>query len=439
MPTNAIMTNASGTAIKDAFERIVLLHLPNQRWLGTGNYYKSNTVNKIGAETPTMLVRRKRQMEEYIAASVIIHNSDAWNYLSSSVESLINGDISNAIHLAYYAELRSSMSLMAFEGIGIFNNRHIWFDSASAPNFKNRPRTHEAVTNSMTEWAKLTSKKDVLFKLIKVNNNNLGDWLRESGVSARSGYASAVVNRWLKKWSIDLHLEQDRHLRNEMSYRPHFETATINTQLTISKLTEIWNVLEPTAANRFPLLDKYLLRFSLEEIFKSATGRQPTGAPFENFITGIFGRLGEDPTSMLFDFLLRRIEPDDHLIFEEAIKDSSDININRDDPFPIICRAILLLRLSTGAAQELISESSLDPNNLRFWWEQISLQHGSILTVPSGIDAIDLYTDIRESIDEINLLPAGSMNSIKEAFTNVPRPLFYIKQFQRTAIWGMGL
>lgn len=439
MPTNAIITSANGETIKDAFERIVVSHLPNQRWLGSGNYYKSNTIDKLETETVLKLVRRKRQIEEYIAASVIIHNTDAWNYLSSSIESLLNGDISNAIHLAYYAELRSSMSLMAFEGIGIFNNKHIWFDSTTAPNLKNGPGTHKAVTDSMNEWSKLTTKKDVLFKLIRVNNNNLGDWLRESGVSARSGYASAVVNRWLKKWSIDLHLEQDRYLRNEMSYRPHFETTAINARLVITKLTQIWDVLEPTAANRFPLLDKYLLRFSLEEIYKSATGRQPSGVLFENFVTNIFGRLGEDPTLILFDFLLRRVEPNDHLIFEEALKDSSDININRDDPFPIICRALLLLRLSTGAAQHLISESSLDPNSLRFWWEQIALQHGSIQVIPSGIDAIDLYTDIRESIDEINNLPIGSMNSIKEAFTNVPEQLFYIKQFQRTAIWGIGL
>ncbi|HXL58197.1 MAG TPA: hypothetical protein VN958_18175, partial [Chitinophagaceae bacterium] len=181
------------------------------------------------------------------------------------------------------------------------------------------------------------------------------------------------------------------------------------------------------------------LRMGLEEVYKRSTGSNPIGQPYENFIINIFNKLGEDRTQTLFNFLIRVSEPNDALIFEEAKKDRTNIDINKEDPFPILCRAILLLRLSTGAVSQLISESTLNVNDLRFWWEELSIQHGFITSVPSGIDAIDLYADIRDSIQQINNLPAGSISNIKDAYLNIAEPLYYLKQFQRTGIWGMGL
>lgn len=379
-------------------------------------------------------------MSEYIAASIIVHCSDGWGYLSRSVESLLNGDVASSIHFAYYAELRAAMSLMGSGGVGIFNRKHVWFDAAGNPELSpgNIP-THKAVADGMIAWAKLASKKGDLFKLLRVNNRDLTDWIRETGFSTRSGYSTSIINRWLEAWSIDLHLTDDQILRNEMSYRPHFNASPNDISSTISKLTEIWNVLEPTAANRFPLLDKYLLRTSLEEIFRRVRSAKPNGLAFENFIKNLFQRLGEDTSQVLFDFLLRLTEADDHLIFKEARKDRSNPQINRLDPLPIISRAILLLRLCTGAANRMIAVSSLNTNNLRYWWEDLCKKNGNISEIPSGIDAIDLYTDIRDSLEEINLLHPSRTSNVKNAFMSAANPLFYLKQFQRTAIWGLGL
>lgn len=439
MPTSSIMTNTNGKAIKDAFERIAVMQIPKQRWLGKKNFYKSDTKARVDKETQANVLRRKNKMSEYIAASVILHCSDGWTYLSRAVESLINGDISSAIHFAYYAELRSSMSLLGYCGVGIFNSQHVWFDANRNPTLFKGFTTHSAADNGILELGKLSTKKELIFSLLRVNNRNLTAWIRETGFSASGGYSSAIVSDWLKKWSLDLHLKEDQVLRNEMSYRPHFENSATDIQVVVNKLKDVWNVLEPTDANRFPSLDKYLLRATLEEIYRKVTYKRPSGANFSNFLKNIFNRLGEDPNQVLFKFLTREIEPSDHMIFEEARKDASKIEINRKEPFPIICRAILLLRLATGGAHKLISESSLNPADLRFWWENISLQQGGISVIPSGIETIDLYADIRESIEEINMQPSENMNCIKTAFSNVSGSLFYLKQFQRTAFWGMGL
>lgn len=437
MPFSAIMTNCSGIAIQDAFERIIKTHIPNGHLIGERNFYKKDTRDRVNSLIPATL--KANQMEEYIAASVIVHSSDGWNYLSRSIESLINGDIASAIHFAYYAELRSAMSLMASEGVGIFDKQHIWFNAAKTPTLFRGFTTHSGADSGLKEWAKLSSKKELLFKLMRVNGITMADWIRETGFSTNSKYASSVINGWLKKWSIDLHLKQDQSIRNVMSYRPHFKIPNVNIEDTLNKLSEIWGLLEPNPSGGFPNLDRHLLRIALEDIYRKSTGNEPTGASFNLFITKIFARLGEDTKQSLFAFLTRATVPNDPFVFTEARKDRTNPLVNKDDPLPLICRALLLLRLSTGSAYKLIDDSSLNKDNLRFWWESLCLEQGVTANIPSGIDSMDLYTDVKDSIDEISSYPPGSFLNIKDSFELVGQELFFIKQFQRSGIWGMGI
>jgi hypothetical protein len=439
MPINAIMSNCSGTSIVDAFERVVKSQIPHSRWISDRNYYLRKTKERVDAETSATLSRnRNKSMEEYIASSIIIHSSDGWTYLSRSVESLINGDIASAIHFAYYAELRSAMSLMAHEGVGIFNKKHIWYDAAKNPTLFGGYSTHSAVDKGMSAWANLPSKKDLIFSIIKVKNRTLEDWIRETGFSSKTKYSTSVISSWLKKWSIDLHLKEDQQLRNEMSYRPHFIPTEIDLPGIIDKLSQIWMLLEPTENNRFPLLDQYMLRIALEDVFIKSKGIKPIGDAYKLFITNIFNRLGEEVAQALFRFLLRQIEPLDPIIFTEAKKDS-DINLNKTEPLPIICRAILMLRLSTGMASRLIENSSVDIADLRFWWEHNAFQHGLISEMPSILTPLELFTDISDSITEIGTIQTDNYNNLKSAFENLSGPLFCLKQFERSGIWGLGL
>jgi hypothetical protein len=437
MPSSTTMSNCSGLAISEAFKRIVSTQLPKKRIIGSRNHYLKGTVGKLDGMPVGNFLTKKKHMEEYIASSVIVHSSDGWSYLSRSVESLFNGDIPSAIHFAYYAELRSAMSLMAFEGIGIFNKKHIWFDASKNAKIYGG-QTHVEADAAMREWSNLSSKKEVVFNILKVNNRRFTDWIRETGVSTNNSYSTAVVNEWLKKWSIDLHLKQDQNLRNEMSYRPHYSGHPVDIKTTIEKIIQIWELLEPTTSNRFPLLDRHLLRMTFEEVYKKSKGKKPEGDAYKLFLTNVFSRLGEPTTQPLFDFLLRVRDPNDAIIFEEARKEIN-VDVNKKDPLPIICRALLMLRLSTGAAHHLIENSNVDVKDFRFWWEELALQYGFTKTNPSGIDAVELFVDIRDSIADITSLGIVSNTSIEDAFTEHSFPLFNLKQFGRTGIWGLGL
>ncbi|MBD1396350.1 hypothetical protein H9Q13_04175 [Pontibacter sp. JH31] len=436
MAIEDIMRDSSGIAIKQGFERVIKKHIPKESLIGQRNFYLKDTALRMDSATVASL--KKNQIEEYIASSVLVHCTDGWNYLSRSIESLINGDIASSIHFAYYAELRSAMSLMAFEGVGVFNKKHIWFDTHKSASLFGGFTTHSLVNSGMEAWAGLSTKKNILFDLVKVKNRSLDNWIRESGVSTNSKYANSVINKWLKRWSVDLHLKRDQFIRNEMSYRPHYLTAQIDIGNLLTKLTEVWELLEPSPSSGFLHLDQHLLRIALEGIYRKSKGAKPVGPNYAKYVESIFNRLGEDTEQTLFNFLLRRSNPEDALIFIEAKKDNLNSDNNKKDPFPLICRAILLLRLSTGAANNLIETSSINKESLRFWWEKLSHDQGVINSIGSEINPTDLFTDIRDSITEINSI-GGGLTNIKDSFDLASGALYYLKQFQRPAIWGMGL
>lgn len=433
---NNILLNCSGDAIHDAFERIVKRQIPNKKIIGSRNYFLENTANKVDKLTNPMTAKYKQHIEEYIAASVLVHNSDGWNYLSKSIDCLLNGDVSSTIHLAYYAELRSVMALMAYEGIGIFNKQHIWFDTSKNHNLFKGFTTHSLANEGMKTWANQTSKKNLLFDLIKIKNTSLSDWIRETGVLTKSNYVNSIASKWLKDWSIDLHLKEDQNLRNDMSYRPHFKVSTIDLKKTLEKLSEIWELLEPTGSNSFPLLDQHLLRIALFKAFKIKFGRVPHGDEYKNFLREVFGRIGESTSQPLYEFLLRESNPIDPIVIIEARKDRINYKVNRIDPLPIICRAILLLRLSTGAAKILIDNSTLNKSDLYFWCDRLCYENGISSAIPSNIACVDLFADIRESIDELrrNL---DNIGNIRETSLSFQDSLFNLKQFQRAGIWGV--
>jgi len=376
-------------------------------------------------------------MGQYIAASILSHCLDGWNFLSRGIDAFLNGDIATSIHLTYYSELRAVMSIMASEGVGVFNKRHIFFDSANNPLTFNSA-THPVANDLLLEWGSLTTNKDIVFSCIQVNSRTLGEWINSSGHSTSSAYASSVIKDWFKTWSIDLRLTADRNLRNEMSYRPHFDYPKVAIEENIKKLISIWQGLEPTTANRFVEIDKHLLRIAIEQLYKITTGRKTTHPSYIRFIDNIFDTLGESKTQPLYLFILRTTSPNNHVLIIEADKDLKNNNLNRVNPFSMICRSILLLRFATSIANITMRDSSVGFNLLRFWWEDIALKFGMIESIPSGIETTELYSDISESISG---LQSGlySISTLKSVNSSALGDLSTLKQFQRTCFWGLGL
>jgi hypothetical protein len=443
MATNYV-ANSSNSILLDALRSLSKHQFPKERIIGPRNKYKESTITKTNHITFASGNIDIPQISQYIASSVIAHCYDGWNFLSRGIDALLSGDISTAVHLFYYSELRAVMSIMAFEGIGIFDKKHIYFDSAKVEHvFKKNVAgeqltTHKAADELIIEWASLNSKKNIVFKSINVNNRSLNEWVNASGHSATSGYASSVVNDWFKSWSIDLKLNLDQKLRNEMSYRPHFNINGVNIHQKINQLIQIWEGLEPTDSNRFIELDMHLLRITIEQLFKRITGKTTRDRSYLIFVNHIFDSLGESKSQILYNFILRLHNREDHILISEAKKDLRNPEINYKDPIPMICRSILLLRFATGCTNFMIIDSGLNHSDLKFWWEEFAYKAGITNSNPSGIDPIDLYIDVSDSVSKIKSY-SNLLTNIKQTNLLGLPDLCNLKQFQRVCFWGMGL
>jgi hypothetical protein len=178
---NAAVTSASSQVVRDAALALRTHHCPLNRWLGKNNHYATNTVSRIEADVAAGAAPRTEQLARYLAASVLIHCFDGWAFLSNSVDCLLDGDVGTSIHLAYYAELRSVMSFLASEGIGVFNRHHYWLDAAGNCHRLNGPGTHDLVWYGLRQWAAVPSKAGTLLGFFSVGTVSLDTWLNAGG------------------------------------------------------------------------------------------------------------------------------------------------------------------------------------------------------------------------------------------------------------------
>ena len=106
--------------------------IKRQGWIGKNNKYSIDTVKKIVAKSKAGHIQEARHLSQYIAASCVLHCADGWAYLGKAILAVLRGDPHRSRHFGYYAELRAAMSLLASEGIGVFDKKHAVIDARNS-------------------------------------------------------------------------------------------------------------------------------------------------------------------------------------------------------------------------------------------------------------------------------------------------------------------
>jgi hypothetical protein len=421
-------------------------HIRRGRWLGNNNIYRTNCIQVL--EKPRRGQVRPinhRHLSEYIAASAPIHCTDGWSFLGRAIDCHAQGDPEAARHLSYYAELRGAMSLLAAEGIGIFSGRHFVLESPLRCEPLKRGGTHAVAWLALEHWAGLKRSTELLATIIEPGGISLAEWL-EAFPGARPTW-QPLGSEWLKTWGLDLRrLSDDRDARNEASYRPTCLSARVFLDVLDSSrfMRSLWTICEPSTPSRFELLDRHLLRLSLEEAFEAVTGKKAKDDPFE------FGRRIEAmlaavapsglPMSEWRRFLTRNVQPDDPTLTIEASGTVTPRNPRHH--IQVLARAALLLRMATGACGLLLREVGFGCSELEFWWKSIGEERGLWEPGNEPDQLPDLWADVEVALDGIlQWEMSNSEADVSYARWRRERPyaICVLGECERIALWGLGL
>jgi hypothetical protein len=429
----AAVPKAGRTEIDKAFIRLAT-HWQVSSWLGLRNRYRTHCIAVIDKDLKAKRKPKARDMAEYIAASVPLHTYDGWAYLGRAIDAHIRGDTWAARHLAYYAELRAAMAILAHQGIGVFNLHSYVVESPLSLHRVDVP-THDMARLALESWARIPDSASLLLAVIQPGGQPLDTWF---GGSTMGSAFTPVGERLLEDWGYDLRMDTDRDARNVASYRPSAIERRQNPTPTVAErykfLRAVWEAFEPGTAP-FHKLDQHLLRISLERMFKATKGRTHRQSPAE-FSRLVAETVKNVPASnigadLLTKFLLRQTEPADLQLISSARPTGAV------DHIQVISRAALLLRIAAGATGDLIGRTRTQVAQLRFWWhprgEMLGLWQGA--EPASRADFYATWYDVQAALQDfelwLNSPPSEPVDLLRQPFS-------ILGTTERIALWSVA-
>lgn len=396
-----------------------------RRWLPVSNRYRRTCVERYAADTRAAAVNDS-QLAQYVGASAPAHAIDGWSCLGRAMDSALRRDTYSAVHFGYYAELRATMSLLAGEGIGIFNLCHPVIDAAGATH--RFPRTgglgtHKVVWPIFRYWSTLKRASDLIDEIVSPALIPLSEWLSASGAAVPM---RAVAQRWLSSWGVDLAAFDDDHdNRNLASYRPsEFRSPPhLDIHEVAQFVEELWRLFEPSTARRFPTIERLLLRRAWRR-----GGAIPASASIEQL--GVAAPEAAEWAAFLKD-------PSDSMPLRLA-EEQSGI----EDPrchLRIISRAALMLFVATSAARRLLTQAAYTAETLSFWWQRQGEDRGLWNAASRPDNPLDLWADISNALDTSGLWRSNNSpgSSLRDWRQTQMAALDGLGSFELVGIWGL--
>jgi len=430
-----LVSRASSQVVVDALREVSERASIKHAWLGPGHHYRGNISAVLNKNRPapakglpghTPIVG---SLAQYVACSTFLHAFDGWNYVARAFDALLSGERRIAVHLAYYAELRAAMSLLATQGIGVFDKRHVGLENRRSAVYHNGG-THSVCWQFLRDWAKSGNGARVLLDSVKVQSGTLSMWLDKASVGPLT--RALVADDWLTGWSIDLkRFDEDQRFRNEVSYRPDGirwpDTQAFHPDAEIVEpLIECWEALKPSTPGTADLLDSHLLREALRLAFSRDSGLPHSDEKFGEFIS----HLEPDASPVLRGFLTDSGQPHPLLVY------AADDTRNSDNVTAIVSRAVLLLRLASALTSQTLRSAGVNLIDADFWWTKKVDDLGLWNSANQLSDFLDLWPEVEvalESTDDWkaqNPQPQTSRSTMSGL-----RPILAFSQLQRAGFW----
>lgn len=310
------------------------------------------------------------ELADYLVLSTCGHVFDGWRYLSQAAISLLNGARNHALHLAYYAELRAALSILAGSGVGVLKRKHFALNASGGIDWFDRP-THETAWRAITEWSKTSQNAMKVVRCLEAIGISASDWAEACNASPS---LQQIAASWLQDWSIDLEkLESDRTLRNEASYRPDLRPAAFATlgATEIELVREISTGCAFEGSGRFQSIDLVLMHDLCSKACEVRFGIVDTHhmqLVWNDVIAWLHNHKGLD-TNLTIEHvaLLKKASSS---IGGDVVRKA---DVSNADVSGVFSRAFLLLRLASALVRQQWEEIRVLSGGGKSAWQSVTL------------------------------------------------------------------
>ena len=327
-----------------------------------------------------------------LAAEQLVHLIEGWRYAASAVGALLSHANGQALHLAYYAELRAAMSLFAWSGIRVKRDDYFYLNANGQKVSLKPQRTHEAVWGLWQKWVQRSDAKSLFNDQIKLHPSvTLGDVIG----SVRYVNASATFASWgLDLWDAT----QDHFARNSVSYeallaeKPLTQMVKADAEIVL----DLWKLFlsDGSSLSFDAALINFIVADSVPKLI--AQSQMPVPPTYEEQLGDVAVSIAA-MTGVNEDEVLRRLDRSAYPSrpFTLASARSTDVA-------NVVCRGFFLLRMAMLAAKNSLR---IVPQSAAKQWMENWLSHAGILSPTANVDLIDLEEDYRLAVDDFEFSP----------------------------------
>lgn len=408
-------------------------------WLGAGHPAGSGSF--LQSNWPAVSALPSAQRIEAVAAAAPNHCIDGWSYISRALAALLAGDPHAARHLAYYAQLRAALSMLANLGVGIFNRINYAIDATGAAVRIDTPNpgvkrlgmgTHDIVWEALKAWSANASAARIFLDLVKVRGHSLRDCIESVWPGASMLTAAGLL---VENWGLDLKRGRDEHAsRNISSYNPQsLNQISMSPFESLKFVSSSWKLFEPTISSSFDRLDKFLLRSVLQGQHRAICN---DSRYHEGAIAAHYDRLPDMVRDLASaEFLLGKEEPRNPELIRRGRQRSSPAK-----PTEMLARAFLLLRAATAFTHSSFVDAGIDnlAGEMRPWLDRLAVDRGFWSPAKPLVDPSDMWADIELALLDFDASINPQPSSWNDWMIKEAKGLPVMSEAERIGVWSLS-
>lgn len=440
-----LLAQASGGRMDAAFLKAVSA-AGEKAWLPDTNTLLGAQGTGVLPKAPTSHPYAAASVDDalqYGAVSVMLHTGDGWSYFSRALSAMASGNLEIAQHLLYYAELRAAHAVMQRHGIFLFNGNNFVVDAQGVSHSLNRaldnPATHRATWTVFENWVQL-SAPDFLSSKLRYLGKTLDEW---KDAAPQPATIDAVIASLVRGWGLDLGtFAGDRNLRNRLSYDPtRLRVSPLgHSPASISQcLQDAWLVLEPGVANAFETFDGHLIREILGQHFVSRNHRRGLDSTaFRKEVDTILGDLFGEANPGIAESFCEPTKPKLAFLSQASSDPTDDRVLLHNRLIGMIGRALVLLRMATGATEDLCAASQVDAALVEPWAVDMLVNRGVALPEGSPRVFTDLWDEVLMQLEDLGDLHAEDQAEDMPVLWPRAVAVNSLTAFERVPAWAVA-